>query len=258
MFARIRPTLAVLALAAVAGACGSDSSTGPSSNQTLSLDQALTELSNPALTAANGAFFDLGASAPALVTSRCPYVGASESFVCSPFSASGVSINQSFTLLTASGTKQTAFDAATTDAIRANTTLAGTVSQAGTSLTIDGHQELTLSGLVSGPHVLNGSSSTKINGTMFDGVQSFPLVATVTTTVNSLVLPAKSSASAQLWPASGTIVIENTGTVGGFSSGTTRITMTFTGTSTVNVSMTGPGVSQSCKMDFSKADPTCG
>ena len=260
MFARIRTSLSVLALAAIAGACGSDSSTGPSSNQSTTLDQALTELTNPALSAANSAFFnvDAAAPAPALLASRCPYVAASQSFVCTPFATNGVAINQSFTLLTASNATQAAFDAATTDAVRATTTVAGTVTQSGTSLAIDGQQELTLSGLISGPHTLNGTSTTKIKGTIFDGVQSFPLDATVTNTITNLVLPAKTPGTAQLWPSSGTIVVENTGTVGGFSSGTTRITMTFSGSSTVSVTVLGPGVLQSCKMDFSKSNPVCG
>ena len=158
------------------------------------LDQALAELSIPAITSASGVFFDAGADAPALLPSRCPDSATAQSFVCTPFSASGVTFNQAFTLLTASGAKQSAFDATTTAAVRVNTTVAGTVADAGTSLTVDGQQELTLSGLVTGLHTLNGASSLTLAGTIADGTTSFPIDVTVTTSIANLVLPANTDA----------------------------------------------------------------
>ena len=119
MFVRSRVLPAVLVMAVLVSACGADSSTGPAANQPSTLDQALTAFSNPAIAAANTAFFDAGAEAPGLGLAGCPYAAASQSFVCTPFSANGVSINQSFTLLSASGAPQSAFDAATTAAINA-------------------------------------------------------------------------------------------------------------------------------------------
>jgi hypothetical protein len=257
MFVRFRRQLSALALAVVAGACGSDSSTGPSvTTQPATLDQALAELTIPALSAAGAAFGDITPSAPALGTGRCPYVAAVQSFVCTPISASGVTVDQSFTLLSASGARQSAFDA-TTAAVRANTTMKGTVNDDGTNFTIDGQQELTLSGLVSGPHTLNGTSTTKLKGTIVDGTTSLPLDLTVGTTITNLVLPANATPGSSIWPASGSVVVQVSGSVSGFPTGTTKVTMTFTGGSTVNVTVTGPGVSQSCKVDLSKADPVC-
>jgi hypothetical protein len=257
MFVRSRALPAILAMAVVVSACGADSSTGPDANQPATLDQALTAFANPAIAAANTAFFDAGAAAPGLGLSRCSYAAASQSFVCNPFSANGVSINQSFTLLSSSGTPQSAFDAATTDAIKARTTMAGTLAENGTSLSVDGQQDLTLSGLIAGPHTLNGSSTTKLKGIIADIFGSSALDATLSTSITNLVVPNKTAAGAQPWPSSGTIVVESSGTVGGAAIPTIRISMDFSGTSTVNVSRTGPGGTQTCKMDLAKADQGC-
>jgi len=257
MFLRFRRHLPALALAVLAGACGSDSSTGLTTTQPVTLDQALAELSLPALAATGPSFVDIGGTG-SLDPTRCPYSAASQSFVCAALSESGVTVNASFSLLNASGGKQSAFDQATTAAVRANTTISGTLVEAGTTLAIDGQQELTLSGLLTGPHTLNGASSIKLNGTIVDGTTSFPLDVTVTSTITNLVLPADAAPGAQVWPKSGTIVVESSGTVSGLSIGTTRLTMTFSGTSTVNLTVTGPGVSQSCKVDLAKGEPVCG
>ena len=257
MFARFRARLSVAALAVVAGACGSDSSTTPIETQPATLGQALSELSLPALAAAGPSFVDIGSTA-ALDPARCPYAAASQSFVCTAISEIGVTVNQSFTLLSGSGAKKSSFDQASTAAVRANTTIAGTLVESGTSLTIDGQQELTLSGLLTGPHTLNGSSSLKLKGTISNGTTSLPLDVTVATTITNLVLPANTTIGADVWPKSGTIVVETSGTVSGFPSGTNRLTMTFDGTSTVSLTITGPGVSQSCKVDLAKGEPVCG
>jgi hypothetical protein len=257
MFVRSRALPAVLAMAVLISACGADSSTGPDANQPATLDQALTAFSNPAIAAANSAFFDAGAAAPGLGLGRCPYAAASQSFVCTPFSADGVAINQSFTLLSAAGVPQSAFDAATTDAIKARTTMAGTLNANGTSLDVDGQQDMTLSGLISGPRTLNGGSTTRLEGIIADIFGSSTLDATLTTTITSLVIPNKSADGTQPWPSSGTIVVESTGTVGGAAIPSIRISMQFSGTSTVNVARTTNGATQNCTMDLTKVDQGC-
>ena len=257
MFVRSRALPAVLAMAVLISACGADSSTGPDANQPATLDQALTAFSNPAISAANSAFFDAGAAAPGLGLGRCPYAAASQSFVCTPFSADGVAINQSFTLLSAAGVPQSAFDAATTDAIKTRTTMAGTLNANGTSLDVDGQQDMTLSGLISGPRTLNGGSTTRLEGIIADIFGSSTLDATLTTTITSLVIPNKSADGTQPWPSSGTIVVESTGTVGGAAIPSIRISMQFSGTSTVNVARTTNGATQNCTMDLTKVDQGC-
>lgn len=257
MFLRFRRRhLPSLALAA-AVACGGDSATAPTSYPPATLDQALAELSIPALSAGDNSFVDLGAAAPSLDPTRCAYSATVQSFVCTPISESGITINQSFTLLTSSGAKQSAFDAATTDAVRANTTVAGTLVEQGTSLNLSGQQQITLSGLVSGPHVLNGTSTLTAAGTVVDGTTSYPVNITVATSIANLVLPAHESTSSQLWPSSGSVTVDVNGSIGPVSVSQARTIITFNGTSTVNVTMTGGGVTKSCKVDLTKAAPEC-
>ena len=254
MLVRFRRQLSVLALAVVAGACGSDS-TGPTNYPPATLDQALAELSIPALSAGGASFVDIGAGAPSLDPTSCPYSAAVQSFVCTPISESGVTVNQSFTLFNASGGKQGAFDPATTESVRANTTLGGTLVEQGTSLTVNGQQQLTLSGLVSGPHVLNGTSTISLAGTVEDETSTYPVNITVSTTIANLVLPP--NATAQAWPSSGTITVDVNGSIGPVSVSQARTTITFSGTSTVDVTMTGGGLSQSCKVNLAVSEPVC-
>jgi hypothetical protein len=254
MLVRFRRQLSVLALAVVAGACGSDS-TGPTNYPPATLDQALAELSIPALSAGGASFVDVGAGAPSLDPTSCPYSAAVQSFVCTPISESGVTVNQSFTLFNASGGKQGAFDPATTESVRANTTLGGTLVEQGTSLTVNGQQQLTLSGLVSGPHVLNGTSTISLAGTVEDETSTYPVNITVSTTIANLVLPP--NATAQAWPSSGTITVDVNGSIGPVSVSQARTTITFSGTSTVDVTMTGGGLSKSCKVNLAVSEPVC-
>ena len=255
---RFRVGFAALALAAVATACGSDSSTGPDVTPA-TLDQTLAELSLPALSAGGAAFVDVGDDVPGLLASRCPYTAAAQSFVCTPVSSSGLTVNQSFTLLSSSGAKQSAFDASTTAAASAKTTIAGNVSESGTTLAVNGQQEITLSGLLGGSHTLNGSSSLTLKGSVSDGTSSYPIDLTVSSTIANLVLPANTTPGAVIWPLSGSITVQASGTVGGLSIGTVKDTITFTGTSTVNITTTGPGGTQTCKVDLAAgATASCG
>ena len=135
--------------------------------------------------------------------------------------------------------------------------MAGTLNANGTSLDVDGQQDMTLSGLISGPRTLNGGSTTRLEGIIADIFGSSTLDATLTTTITSLVIPNKSADGTQPWPSSGTIVVESTGTVGGAAIPSIRISMQFSGTSTVNVSRTTNGATLICKMDLSRVDQGC-
>ena len=256
MFIRFRRHLSALIIAAAVVACGGDSSTGPNSYPPATLNSALAELSIPAIAAGGPSFVDVDAT-PSLDPTKCPYSATVQSFVCTPIAESGLTINQSFTLLSGSGAKQSAFDAATTDAVRANTTVAGTLVEQGTSLDVSGQQEITLSGLVSGPHVLNGSSSVTAAGTVVDGTTTYPVNISVSTTIANLVLPANAAGSSQVWPTSGTVTVDVNGSIGPVSVSQARTKIEFTGTSTVNVTVSGGGLSKSCKVDLTKATPEC-
>ena len=257
MFVRFRRRLSALTSAAAIVACGGDSSTGPTSYPPATLNQALAELSIPALAAAGGpSFVDVDA-VPALDPASCPYSATVQSFVCTPISESGITVNQSFTLLSGSGAKQSAFDAASTDAVRANTTVDGTFVEQGTTLDLTGQQEVTLSGLVSGPHVLNGTSSITASGTVVDESSTYPVDITVNTSIANLVLPVNETGSSQVWPSSGTITVDVNGSIGPVSVSQARTKIEFSGTSTVTVTVSGGGLSKSCKVDLATTAPEC-
>ena len=249
----LRKSFAAIVIATVATACGGDS-TGPTNYPPATLDQALAELSIPALSAAGGSFTEVDAT-PSLDPANCPYSAAVQSFVCTPISQSGVTIEHSFTLLGPSGAKQAAFDPASTNAVRANTTVGGTLVEQGTTLTVNGQQEITLSGLVTGPHALDGTSTITLAGTVETETSTYPVDITVSTTIANLVLPP--NATAQAWPSSGKITVDVNGSSGPVSLSQVRITITFSGTSTVDVTMTGGGLSESCKVDLAMEGHVC-
>lgn len=130
--------------------------------------------------------------------------------------------------------------------------MAGTITSDGSTITIDGQDELTLSGILSGVHVLNGTSAMNVHGT--DAGSTTPFVMSISTTIADLVLPAT---PADKWPKSGRIIMDLTDSMEGTTS-TTRFTMTFNGTSKVAVTMTSDGFTLSCTMDLASPSPTCG
>jgi hypothetical protein len=257
MLHRLRRPYVILALtlATLASACGSDSSTGPNS-QAVTLDQALAELSIPALSATAEAFGAGTATLPALVPSSCAYEGASQSFICTPIVKNDLTINQSFVLLAASGAKQAAFDRTTTAAVRANTTVGGTITEGALQLTVDGQQELTLSGLLGATHTLDGTSTAHIAVVGGD----LPFETSVATTISGLTLQPPTKDGTHPWPTAGTIVVESSTFIGEGAPTpvVARATITFSGTSTVTVTFTGDGIVGSCTVDLASEAPSCG
>jgi hypothetical protein len=242
-----------LALAIFSAACGSDSSTAPNV-QPVTLDQALSELSTPALSATAASFDATGPALPALAASRCAYQASSQSFACTPIVANGVTVTQSFTLLDASGATQAAFDQASTSAVRANTTVAGTLQEGELQLAVNGQQELTLSGLRTATHTLDGTSTVHVASIAGSGL---PFETTVTTTITGLKLQAPTADGTHPWPTAGTVVVETSNSIGGAPPAVIRATITFSGTSKVTVTLTGPGVSGTCTIDLASQAPAC-
>ena len=244
--------VALVALAALVSACGSDSSVGPA-RQATDLGQVLTEMTLPSFVGALAPDLSSmpGLSAP--TPASCSYSGASQSFVCPPVTASGLTMTRSFVLLNTAGNPQPQFDPATTAAVRTTSATAGTIASAGSSLTVDGQQELTLSGLLTGIHVLNGTSVLNMHGT--EAGTTDPLALSMTMTLANLVLPAS---RADKWPKSGSILIDLMDTFGSLPSLTTHIRITFNGTSKVAVVFSSDGFSTSCTMDLASQLPTCG
>jgi hypothetical protein len=240
-----------LALATVAAACSSDSSTTPNV-QPVTLDQALAEISTPAISAAANSFVS-GPDLPALASSRCAYQASSQSFACTPVVLSPLTFTQSFTLLDANGAAQSAFDQATTSAVRANTSLAGTFQSDSEQVSIDGQQQLTLSGLRTATHTLDGTSTLHIASLGGD----VPFESTITMTITGLKLQPPDAQGTHPWPAAGTIAIQAATPITGAPDLTIRATFTFTGSSKVGVTITGSGITKKCTIDLASSAPSC-
>ena len=254
MLRRFRPyTALALALATLATACGSDSSTAPSS-QAVTLEQALAELSSPVLSDATAAFLPGTPALPALALSRCTYQASTQSFACTPVVSSGLTVTQSFTLLDGSGAPQSAFDKGSTSAVRANTVVAGTLQDGPDQVTVDGQQELTLSGLRTATHTLDGTSTMHLAS----ADSGFTSEITVNTTIAGLKLPPLTADGARAWPAAGTITTEISESFGGDTPDVLQIKITFNGTSKVTVTMTVPGSgAATCTIDLASSAPSC-
>ena len=249
--------LRVVALAAVfafTGACSEP--TGPSDVQPADLSEVLAELQPSSLAPAVGAILPIPVpSLSAVVPSSCSYDAASQSFMCPNVTVSGVTASRSFTLLDASGTPQTAFDRTSTAAVRMKSTFAGTITSGATSMVVDQRQDLTLSGLLTGVHTLNGTSLLHLTGSFATGGTSSPTDMTMSTTITDLVLPRSSTGSQ--WPQSGTIAGTVTDTELG-TSFTTTIAMTFNGTSVVTVTTTAGGFTSTSTIDLANPLPRRG
>ena len=103
--------LRIAILGALVTACSSDSSVAPVTRQPVDLNQALSEMTLPSLAGVTTAL--PGVPSQALTTplpSSCTYVAATSRFVCPTVTVTGLTITQSYTLLDASGTPQSAFD----------------------------------------------------------------------------------------------------------------------------------------------------
>jgi hypothetical protein len=239
-------SIVCLALSAAFGACSTDSSTGPNA-QPAALGAVLSEMSLPALTTVASGL--VGASVPSVapIPSACAYDGASQSFVCPSVTAGGLTINQSYALLNAANAAQSQFDAASTAAVRVRTTAAGTLtSTSAPAITLDMVQEMTLSGLLTGIHTLDGTSTTHVSSPGGAGV--LPFGSTTVLTTSQVVLPQAGSSS---WPVSGSIAIDETGSGASFALPTVHMLLVFHGTSLVDFSVTAGGITRTCKLDLS-------
>lgn len=249
---RLRSSVSAAAVAAVV-ACGGDS-TGPSSSPS-TLNQALAELSIPALAVGGLSMVGIEGPAPSLNSIACSYSAAEQGFVCAPISKGGITFGQSFTLYGAAGL-QSSFDPASTSSIHTSTLVNGNSVGQGTSLTVSGRQENTLSGLVTGRHLLNGWSALRIGGTVSDETSTYEIDVTVNTNMMDLALPADAN-GAEVWPTSGSITGDITGTIGpAYLKQHTDIT--FKGGSTALVSVTGSGGgAKACMVDLAVAQAVC-
>ena len=259
----------VLAPTVLIAGCRSSDSTGPSSGHTLDLSSLIGEMGIASVGAAGTASGAVGIGGvgmptmPPVVPSSCQYSASIQGFTCATFTSNGITVDATFFLLDAAGHFQSQPDAATTAAIRTVTDLKGTMSLdqvGGTgSMTLSNHQDMTLSGLLTDTHVLNGSATSHSDITLSAPSSLHGVTDSKTVTAN--VAMSKSSR----WPTSGTITTDAT-TTSQFGSqsvtGTTHSVLTFNGSSIVTMTTTitagSSPFSTTCKIDLSGASvPVC-
>lgn len=238
--ARVCAALFVVA----AGACSDATAPGATP---VDLKAALSEMSiTPYLPSATGIGSPVGFGAPSAAS--CAYDGSLQSFVCAPFTTAGLTFNSSYVLLSASGAPLAAFDPAATAAIRSTSTAAGTLDTGGSPvspLQIDERQVMTLSGLLTGTHVLDGTLVAHITEKL--ATQNSDAILTMT--VAGLVLPEHPGPNS--YPRAGTITTSYVEPAfGNLPSSTFTIAMKFNGTSKVDVTMSGFGADQHCVVDL--------
>ena len=238
---------AALLIGALAIGCSSDSSVAPTVT-TPDLSSVLKELSSPVF--GGGTLLGSAAMPRSPTPSGCSYAASSQSFVCPTVSVNGVSFAQSYVLLDAGGKPQSQWSN-TIAAVRMKTSAAGSTTSAGTSDVFDLQQELTLSGLLSGVHTLDGTSMLKTT----TGAGTTLVTTTMSTTMTGLVLP-DASAGAAAYPKSGSVTATVTTTTGGRTS-MLQMQMTFNGTSKVAVVFTIEGVTTRCTIDLASSNPAC-
>jgi hypothetical protein len=254
---RIRLVLATLTLAIVADACISESAVAPT-QPVDTLAAALSEVSTPALDYASATFSGAGIVTPPIVASRCQFDGASGSFICDALTGNGLTLNQHYSLLDAAGSKQQTYDVATTAGLVVNSAVSGTatgyIGSAAVTLTVDAQQELTLSGLGTAQHKINGTSLTLTTLTHSDGSEP-PVTSTITTRVVDLVVPVPAPGQSASWPTSGMVELKSSTDLGyviplAAANTTTSAAMEFSGSSVVKLTITTQNGTQSCRVDI--------
>jgi hypothetical protein len=255
---RVRLLLSVATLVVATSACGSDSSVGPGGGTRLTLTEVLNELSIAGVADVVAPFAAVVPSpAGAFEGAGCTYGAGTQSFVCPTVTFEGLTLTQSYSLLDAGGSPQSAYDAAKTAEVRGKSSITGRTTRSNYDLVADAQQDLTLGALFSESHTLDGTSSVHVTGTVSSGGVAAPVDVTASTKLDKLVLPVRPWRTTP-WPRSGTVTVETTHVPGvGLPPITRRITLTFNGTSQVAVVATSGSVTINCTMDLTTA-PTAG
>jgi len=246
---RIRRFVTIGMLVAV-GSCSD--STSPTSDVDALVDQmsgnGIASYSTAALAASGVTTTPV--AVPSASSSSCSFTASTQFFDCAPITGGGLTITRSFQLLDASGQALSTMDPAAVVALRTVTSIKGTPTPlAGTNLptmTIDRHEDATMSDLKSATHVLNGTSTQKVTLALPSGT----MTSDESSTTSNLLLP-KPTPTVH-WPLGGSITTDRTMTFPGVAPQTSQDVISFDGTSVMTVKHTLGTISFPCKIDLSK------
>jgi hypothetical protein len=262
MRSRVRVVVVVL-IALVVNACKSDSVFGPGSRS--DLNEVINELQLVKSYYHISWSRQFNATVPYIIPEQCTYAASAQRFNCPTQTIGGVTVTQSYTLLSKSGAPQDAFDGGRTAAVQTNTTLSGTYTINGSDLVVDGHDSYTLSGLLTGKHTVNATSTQHVSGTfvtaiLFGGEKiQTTLSSTTASTVSELVLPPSfSDVTVSSIPMSGTITVHSTTSVDGKPAVVSSAVFPFDGTFNMVALITVDGVTHPCPLHmFGLTYSTC-
>src|SRR5437868_2816252 len=211
----LRAGLAVLATSLIVAGC-SESSTGPSTN-TLDVTSLLAEMSPSTLGAATSiALPELGVlfrAVPVTDPGGCVFTESSGFFVCPTVTANGFTFTRMFKLLDAGGNALSK-PSALVIAIESKSTMTGTLTVNATGsplnrslgtgpISIDRSDDMTLSGIQTAKHTLDGSATSTVTTTLTTAEGSIQTKVDQSEQTTGLVLP--NVKAGQQWPQSGSI-----------------------------------------------------
>ncbi|HEY4305156.1 MAG TPA: hypothetical protein VGM82_11845 [Gemmatimonadaceae bacterium] len=257
---------AIVAGLAVLASCGSDSATSPTTSAATSLTAAISQTSVvDANTFASGRTLASQSNTTANATptfdpAACAFSATDNSFTCPSKTASGLTFQLKYFLYNSSGVAMTAYDAASTAAVRTVWDASGTFSTTGanaSALQWTHHSDLTLNGLLSTSRTLSGSSTDHGVFDTGSGASAVHAVLDAAGSATSVVLPATTGA----YPSSGLLATDITAstTSNGFSTtATARGTLAFNGTNFALLTLTSGAGTKACTIDLSGATaPRC-
>jgi hypothetical protein len=198
---RLRPTLALTALALGAAACSDGPAAPRDDDPRLTADIAATAgdeiagdvslLHWAGAEATTGGGFgptSVAAASSALAGPPCPF--SAGRFTCTPLRSGEYTFNRSYQLLDANGGVQSAYDEATTASINFQSSLSGSTPAAGRSATVTAQRNATVSGLAGAEtrREWNGAGSSTVEAQVTRESVSRTYVYTSSDTVSRLVI----------------------------------------------------------------------
>jgi hypothetical protein len=241
---------AFLTTLALAASCASSDTTSPTVDVNALVDQTGVATYSAAALSASVPGVTATVPVPSSSTSSCAYSATDQRFNCAPVTVNGLTITRSYALLDASGHSLSISNLAAIASIRSITDIKGTLTgtgTTGTSMTIDRHEDATLTDLLAATHVLNGTATQKLDFV----VTGLTFSSNETSTTANLRLP--SATAATHWPLGGTITTDRTMTISGLPGATTsHEVLAFDGTSVMTLTRTSGSVTTTCKFDLSK------
>lgn len=248
---RLVRSAAVALLAAFVPACSD--STGPGDPRA-TLDEVMREANDPLLdeiaSRASVGLIAFASRTSGPFHAGCGYVAASESFVCPVITSDGMRLERSYILLDAAGNRQAAFSPTTTAAVRTTMHISGRSTEAGSDFTFDELDDRTVSGLLTSRHVLDGTSTMSMSGTMpAPGSTSAMMRGSQTTKIESLVLPSRDNR----WPGPGTMTMDGMMAFGSYES-PLHMRALFTGTRCVTITVGDGAWSDTFTIDLANPD----